>query len=170
MEWIDLVILVIVAWAAYQGYKEGIVVQLGGIIGIVVGIFLAVKLCVAVGQWLDIYGTLGNVIGFIVIFLAVVLVMAFLGRMLSKLFRFSGLGIFDKIGGVILAAVKVLLVVGVLLYFLGANSKQEWVKTMQSDSLFYKPLVSMSESLFPYVDTAKEAFEKMAGENEKENN
>ena len=43
MSWLDVVIAVPLLWALYKGYTEGVILQLGGIVGLLIGVWLAFR-------------------------------------------------------------------------------------------------------------------------------
>lgn len=157
----DIIVLVLFIWGAFQGLRDGVIVQLGGIAGLILGIYFAFRfgsaIGIAVSDWINVESDVANVVGFIIVLLGVFVGVGFLSRILSEAFGAMGLGILNKLGGGILAIVKVGLVLGVLLYsFDYLNRKAEWVEEETTEqSIFYRPMVDITTSLFPYIDFVK---------------
>lgn len=154
----DIVLGVPLLYAAYKGFREGIVVQLGGILALLIGIWLAFRYCFKIGIMLGASENLANIVGFTVIMLTVLVIMAVLGKILSGLFRFAGLGLFDQIGGVLLSVIKMAIILSVLLMaFETINSEKQWVEQeTMTKSVFYKPLRDTADLMFPYLDIIRD--------------
>lgn len=154
----DIILGLPLLFAAYKGFREGVVVQLGGIAGIILGIFVAFRYGMAVGGWFGLDGVAARVAGFLIIILAFILCLALVGRLVKGIFRIAGLGALDSLGGVVLGVLKMGLLLSVLLIaFEALNSQQKWVAEERTESsVLYKPVRSVAGMVFPYVDFVKE--------------
>lgn len=160
MNALDIILGIPLLYAAYRGFREGIVLQLGGIIGLLAGVWLAFRYGEALGQWMRLEGTTAVVVGALCIVVATLLVIAVAGRLARGLCKLTGLGLFDQMGGLILSVAKMGLILSLLLLlFDGLNSEHRWVerRTMEK-SLLYKPVKDISDFVFPYLDEVKERF------------
>lgn len=165
----DIIIGLLLLWALYKGYKEGVVVQLGGIVGVLIGAFFAFRFGGVVGRWLGLDDTMGSVVGFIAVIVLVVIAIAIAGRLLKGLFNIAGLGVFDQLGGAILSMLKVGLIISVLLCgFEVINRQTNFVKQSSIDkSFFYRPVRAMATYAFPYVDFIKKKINEIPNEQSK---
>lgn len=155
---LDIILAVPLIWALWAGFRNGIIVQAGGIAGLLAGVWLAFRYGGKVGAWLGIDPAVDTIIGFIIIVVAVVVAIAILGRLLKGVFRFAGLAVLDRFGGAVLSLFKVGLVLGLLLYaFDYLNRSQHWVEQRKLESsMLYKPLTETAKFIFPYVDLVKD--------------
>ena len=149
----DSLLVVPLLYAAYKGFREGIVLQLGGIIGLVIGVYLAFRHCETVGGWFGLDGAAGAATGFLVIFIVVLLVISLLGKACSGLFKIAGLGAFDSVGGIVLSVIKMALLLSVLLTaFDTLNAEKKWVEPeTAARSFLYKPIRDTAGIIFPYL-------------------
>ena len=108
MNGFDIILGIPLLYAAYRGFREGIIVQLGGIAGLFIGVYFAFRHSSAVGQWLHTDPPIAAAVGFVVILLAVLLVMALLGHLIKGIFKLAGLGPIDAIGGILLGVIEIL--------------------------------------------------------------
>ena len=106
MNGFDIILGIPLLYAAYRGFREGIIVQLGGIAGLFIGVYFAFRHSSAVGQWLHTDPPIAAAVGFVVILLAVLLVMALLGHLIKGIFKLAGLGPIDAIGGILLGVLS----------------------------------------------------------------
>lgn len=153
----DIILVIIFLWAAYRGFCDGIIVQLGGIAGLLLGVYFAFRFGTLVGEWLKVDSEMSNVVGFIIVLALVLVVVAIISRALSAFFSVVGLSLLNKVGGVLLSVVKIGLVMGLLLYsFDYINKNAKWVddETIER-SMIYAPLLQTTEKVFPYIDFVK---------------
>ncbi len=157
MTGIDWILALPLLYAAYRGFREGIAAQLGGMIGLIAGVWLAWHFGDVLGSWMGLDEPLATAAGFLTILVGVMIVLALLGRLLRGLFRFAGLGPFDAIGGVLLGVLKMALLLSVLLLaFLPLNRAGGWVSPQTLErSRLYKPLSQVAPMAFPYLQELK---------------
>ena len=158
MNGLDIVLGIPLLYALYRGFKEGVLVQLGGIAGLLLGVWFAFRYGSEFGRWLGVGEEFATVAGFLLIVVGVLVLIALLSRLLRGLVRVAGLGVFDRIGGVVLSAVKVALILSVLLSgFEALNRRQGWVSEQaMARSLLYKPVSDVSGLVFPYLVDLKD--------------
>lgn len=157
MNIIDIIIGIIIIYAAYRGFREGIVLQLGGIIGLLLGVYLAFRYGKALGEWMRLEEGTALVVGFLCIVIGVLIAISLLGHLMRGLFKIAGLGIFDQIGGLVLGAAKMALILSLLiLVFETINNNRHWVSQERIDrSRLYGPVKGISSFAFPYLDLVK---------------
>ena len=73
MNTIDLIVCLILALAVWNGWRQGFVMQICSLAGIVAGIWLASRYGVYVGAWLKLDATVSAAGGFVVVLLACLL-------------------------------------------------------------------------------------------------
>jgi len=153
----DIIIIIPILWAMYVGFRKGFIVQLAGIVGVIIGIWLGFRFGRMVGDWLDLTGDTARIIGFTVVVIATLIGCALLGRLLGGLIKLTGLGMLDTIGGMLLSTLKMLLILSVLIFcFDIANNQWRIVKRTQIEhSRLYTPVMKISQSIFPVVQQAR---------------
>jgi membrane protein required for colicin V production len=153
---LDIILVLPLMWALWAGFRSGIMVQIGGLAGLALGVWLGLRHGGALGTWLGIAPDAAAIAGFAIIFLLILLAVALLSRLLRGALRFAGLGAFDRIGGAVLSLLKTGLVLGLLLCaFAHINRTHQWVDQARlEDSVLYRPLTEAAECVFPYLDKA----------------
>lgn len=153
MNFVDFVFGLPLLYALYKGFKDGVVVQLGGLVGLIIGVYLAFRYASAFGVWMGMDGTTAQVVGFIVIVVGVLLAITVLGRLMRGLFKVAGLGMLDQIGGMLIAVIKMALIISVILSALEAvNSDNSLYNPKKvNESIFYKPIKKVAGVAFPYL-------------------
>lgn len=149
MNWLDIVIAIILIIAGFSGFRSGLISQAFGIAGLLLGIWLGWRFASLVSGWLNLSAGYANIVSFIIILIAVIIIMYLAGLFVRKVFRLTGFGILDHLGGLLLGVVKVGLILSLLLGFTAKSGiiKQETF----NKSLLYKPLKSVSDKVFPWV-------------------
>ncbi len=155
---LDIILAIPLVWALWAGFRSGVIVQVGGIAGLLLGVWLAFRYGAQVGAWINIDETADNVIGFILIVVATILVVAVIGRLLKGVFRFAGLAVLDRFGGAVLSLLKVALILGLLLWAFGGMSRSlGWEKGQKVEKAWlYEPLTAVAEFTFPYMERVKD--------------
>lgn len=158
METLDIIILICFLPALVQGIKNGFVSQVISLAAVFFGAWLAFRFSEVTCDWLAKY--LPNVsdavlhaIGFIVVFLFVVLILNLLGRILERVLKLAMLGWLDKLLGIALALAKGVLIIGLLIIvFSTINDKFTLVSAEKLDaSIFYNPIKDIAYKVFPYL-------------------
>ncbi len=131
MNYIDLALIVVVVAFGIRGFYHGFVNEIAGMLGIVVGVCLASRYSVDIGQLFSehLYNlrneTMTNLIGFLLVLALVWILFLAVGVVLGKILIFSGLGIIDRALGFIFSCLKTFLVLSFILY---ALSKMDLMK------------------------------------------
>ncbi|MCM1301004.1 MAG: CvpA family protein [Bacteroides cellulosilyticus] len=163
MNTIDFIVCLVLVLAVWKGWRRGFIVQLCSLTALVVGLWLAARHGTAVGEWLRLDESVRTAGGFVAVLLVAMLSIAVAGRVLRRLFRFAGFGLLDVALGVVVCTLKYMLLVSVLLTaFDRINSGYSLVgeRTIAS-SKSYRPLLRISEALFPVLERVSEHVPQM---------
>lgn len=154
MNTIDLIVCIVLVLAVWNGWRQGFVVQICSLAGIVAGIWIASRYGAEVGAWLKLDQTVSSAGGFVVVLLLVVLLVAIAARLVRKLFHFAGFGIPDIVLGIAVSVLKYLLVLSVLFSAFDALNEDYTLvgpRTIEK-SRCYKPVMRLSEAVFPFLE------------------
>lgn len=158
MNIIDIILLAVALWAIYDGVRDGLLVQIGGVAALVVGAWLAFRYAERVGIWFGMNGAEASVAGFIAVLVVSVIVITLGSRLLRGVFRWTGLGIFDSLFGAALSVLKMAVIASLVIaaidtlnvnYSLIGREKIERSKA-------YLPLRNFSTKIFPLFERVKE--------------
>lgn len=155
MNFLDIVILIALLLAAVSGYRKGIIAQACGLAGILPSGWLAFRFSSRLGEWLGF--ELSRTAAFAILFVVSALVFVLLGKLSGKMLRFTGLGLVDRLGGVLLSVLSYILVLSLLLgFFTSVNDRTGWVKQdVIEKSVLIKPVRRTADLVFPYIKEAK---------------
>ena len=158
MNFFDILTLVALVWAIISGWRSGFVSQLLGLVGIILGIVLSLRYGAAVGGMFGIDARFSVVAGFLITFVAVLVVATILSRLLAKVLSFIGLGWVNTLLGIVLSIVKGLVVLSMLyaaIYSLNLNSQLIEPDYFDS-SVSFDIIRKCAEPLFDFWNDAKQ--------------
>jgi membrane protein required for colicin V production len=101
MDWLDIVIIVLLAVPAFLGLKAGIIKALFTVAGVVIGVILAGRFAGSLGGALHFISSAGTakVVAFVFILLAVMIAATILALVITKLISAVLLGWLNRLGG-----------------------------------------------------------------------
>jgi membrane protein required for colicin V production len=106
MNWLDIVVLVVVAALGIVGLRQGLIRTVFGIAGLIGGIFLAGRYYDELAALLFPSGAVwANIAAYAIIAIATLVVAGVIGWLLAKLINFAALGWLDRLVGCILGVV-----------------------------------------------------------------
>ncbi len=118
MVWLDYIIILLLVFAVWEGWKQGLVTQVLGLVAVAAGIFLAWRFGASIGESLGMEDVTATCAGFAIVLVAVIVGVVLIGRFTRGLFKIVGLGVFDNILGVMFSALKMFVLVGLAVMLL----------------------------------------------------
>jgi membrane protein required for colicin V production len=124
----DIVIACILIWFAVRGFMKGIVQQLAAIAAIVLGIWAAIKLSAMLASFLKQHYEIDQsalpVVSFAIVFLIVLVLVFFIGRLIESILSSAQLGFINKLLGLLFSLGKAVLILGALIFLLNTFDKR----------------------------------------------
>lgn len=140
MNWLDIIIIIVLALFILSGLIQGFIRTALALAGLIVGIFLAGRYYVTFGNWLPIANTnIANIVAFAIIFIAVMVAAVLLAFFLRRIISLIMLGWADKLLGALFGLVLGALFCGAVLTLLTrfltieATVGGSWIATMLLD-------------------------------------
>ena len=154
----DIILFAFLVWGVINGLRKGLFVELASLVSLLLGIFIAIKFSGAVGHFFD--GSLPEdpktaaITAFIITFVAVVVGIFLLAKVLTKIADFSGLGLTNRVLGGFFGLLRMVLVLSVLLsFFVKINFNNTFASKETLDkSLFFNPILKVSNIIFPTLE------------------
>jgi membrane protein required for colicin V production len=153
MNWLDIVIIILLIYAAWEGWRQGVITQILGLAALALGIFLAWRHGHTIGTWLGMEGTTASIVGFIIVLVVVIVAVVLIGRLTRGLFRIVGLGAFDNLLGVLFSGIKMFCIVGlVMMLFEFADPAGKVITDgVRNASVMYGAVDAVNGVIFPFV-------------------
>ena len=156
----DIIVYLSLAWAVFNGWRRGFLLQMLSLLAVVAALFFATQYGSELERILGIDIGVQGVVGFIVIFVAAMILIAVSGYVLRAVFRFAGLSAIDVLLGILFSVAKVALIVSVLFsWFDNANKSYEWAsRECVAESRWYEPVKGITDKLTPYFEELADKF------------
>jgi membrane protein required for colicin V production len=158
MQWdqigaVDAVLGIWLAWAMFNGFRKGLIIKVASIVALVLGIYAGFHFSSFAGEWLNQqfdWSTRTTEVGaFGLTFLAVVLGVHFIAKLLEKIVDLTALSLLNKLGGLVLGLVQALFLLSALTYALdGVFGPRQWLPQAQVEQSVLYPFV---EDAIEYV-------------------
>ncbi|MFC4220813.1 CvpA family protein [Flagellimonas marina] len=157
MSFLDIVLGILLVWGLYKGLKNGLFVEVASLVALIAGIYGAIHFSYITGNylaerlnWSDQYIKLT---AFLITFFAIILLVNFAGKFLTKIADFAMLGLLNKIAGGIFGALKVAIILGAMLIFFErlATPLNLINEETKKQSVFYEPLKEIGAFVFALV-------------------
>jgi membrane protein required for colicin V production len=142
---LDILLAIPLLWAAYRGFKKGLVIELAGLAALILGIYSALHFSGFLSDWIkeqwNYAGEYLPLIAFAGTFIIVILLVHLLGKAIEKVLDLVALGAMNKIAGALFNIAKVAIILSVMIWFSGT-----WVKMEETDTT-----TSQESVLYPYI-------------------
>ena len=120
MSYLDIFLIIVIGWGAYNGFLKGLIQELASILGIIFGIYLAKNYYSFLDQKLYLLfeseANYLSLISAIIIFLLTIMIFKIVASFLTKFLKLIALGLLNKIIGAIFGVLKSLLILCVIIF------------------------------------------------------
>lgn len=155
MNYFDIITGILLILAIIKGFKNGLIIELASLAALVLGLFGAIKFSSITETFLieHINSSHIGIIAFIVTFIAIVIGVHLIAKMVDKLISAIALGVINRILGALFSLLKYAFIISVILAILGSFEKTySLIPEEQKDkSHLYEPLRSIAPFVFPYL-------------------
>jgi membrane protein required for colicin V production len=157
MNYVDIVLAVLLALGMYRGFKKGLIISIFGMLALFVGIYggvmFADQVAEVIGGWLDEPKEWLPFAAFAATFLAIVVAIYLLGKMVTKAMNVTMLGLPNKIGGAVFGLLRTALVISVLLLFVHPliDKKSLIPIEQRRTSILYNPMHEFAQTVVPTI-------------------
>lgn len=158
---IDLFILVLMIWAAFNGWRNGFIKEVVSSVGFLAGLLIAATCYSTFGEYLAVTGTETNmftsVVAFFLLWIVVPIVLGLVANILTKALKGMQLGLPNSILGALVSLVKYVVLISCVLNVMQALHILNEEKTV--DSKLYAPVTGVLQWLWENHDTLMPADE-----------
>lgn len=156
MNYFDVIIIIPLLWAAFKGFKKGLIIEVASLIALFLGVWGGAKFSSVSANYLSkmfsISVQIMPLLSFAVTFIIIVIIVFFIAKMLQKVVKAVSLSTINKITGAAFGVLKFTLIIGVILNIVNnINSEIGFIDNkMQNSSLLYQPICKIG-ALVPGV-------------------
>lgn len=174
MNIIDIILLILLALGVIQGFRKGLIHEVATLAALILGIYGAIKFSDYTASLLiehfQLAGKYLPVISFAITFLAIVIAVHFLAKILDKLVKAIALGFVNRISGMVFGFFKVAFILSILLFILSTIDKK--TRFLPQDkiegSMLYGPVSGLFPFIFHKIDLENLDIPRFKGKKEKE--
>lgn len=153
MNYIDILILIPIAWFGYKGFNNGLVRELASIIALVAGLYASFKFSDWVAIWIN-NDKIPHEIYFAITFFAVLVLVFMAGRLVEKVVKLMIPEFVNNLAGALFGASKVLVIFSAVLFFINSIDTKEVLITPKTkqESFLYKYIEPVVPKLKSFYD------------------
>ena len=157
MNSIDIVIVILLLWGAINGFIKGFVVQSLTLVALVLGVWAGATFYEPIGNYLakafSLSVKLMQVVSFTLIFIAVLIAMSYLSKLLTNVLGKSVLGRLNRIGGVIFGIAKMAFISSIFIVIINKFDHNQKILTeeVKNGSKLYSPVSKIAPAIFPHL-------------------
>jgi len=161
MNVIDIIIVILLAWSAYNGFTKGLIISIASLLALLLGIFGSIKFSDITSIYLSEYFELNEqqlkIVSFAATFIIIVVAVHFVARIIDKIAKAVALGMINRIAGALFGIVRTAFVVSIVLFLVNNfDEKTGFVNDkLRDESMLYEPLSEFAPLVFPYLNFEK---------------
>lgn len=158
MNWIDFVIIAVLVFGLIQGFINGLIIEIAELAALVLGIWGAIHFsdwtAGKLSGWFDMQSSWTGIVAFAVTFIAIVIGVYLLGKLLDNLLKAMALGFVVKSLGALFGVLKAALILSVIFVFLNSiDEKRHFLPSSTiAKSFLYNPIADLVPAIFPLVE------------------
>ena len=155
MNSIDILLIIPLIYAAWKGFKNGLIIEVFTLLALFVGIYVGIHFSDFTSGLLREYLGLNSkylpIIAFTITFLAVGAMVFFLGKTIEKLIKITALTPLNKFAGVFFSLLKYVYMLSTLLVILESYDEKLsfFPAKVKQESLLYTPILKVSTTTIP---------------------
>ncbi len=155
MNWLDAIILLILALAAWKGFSRGFVIELASLVGIALGAWAGLHLSERVTAALELEVE-NEALAFLITFVLVLLLIHLLARLLTKLIDIAQLSLPNKLAGILFGVLRSAFVLSIALNLMLGFGTDGWIPhRVRSESVAYPLLRPIAPAIIPALQETK---------------
>lgn len=157
MNVLDIIIAIPVIWFAYKGFSHGLIKEAGSLAALILGIYGAMKLSCYTQQYIAGFESVSAqyipVISFAITFIAIIVGITLLSRLLDRFVNAIKLDWLNKLGGVVFGALKAGFIISGLIFIINQfNANDRWFNSdYAGSSLLYPYVEKLVPAVCPYI-------------------
>lgn len=158
MNWIDFVIIALLAFGLIQGFINGLIIEIAELAALVLGVWGAIHFswwtATKMAEWFDMQASWTGIVAFAITFVVIVIAINLLGRILDSVIKAVALGFAVKLLGAVFGVVKTALILSVVFVFLNSIDQRRHFLPSQTiaKSFLYNPIADIVPSIFPMIE------------------
>lgn len=158
MNFIDILIIVPLSYAAWHGFKKGFIIELFTLLALLVGIYAGIHFsdwtAKVIRDNFEIEGKYLPVVAFTLTFLAVGAMVFFAGKMLERMIKVVNLSPVNKVLGIVFGLIKMVYTISIGIILLETyDERGDFIpEDLKTESLLYHPVKVVASATIPAIE------------------
>ena len=164
MNYLDLILVGLILYGAVKGFFKGFIIESASLLALLLGVVCALLFSASLGNLLTTYFKDSPIppagVIFFGVFIAVIIGVNLLARLITKLLKMAALGFVNRVFGAVFGGLKFALALSAVLLLIDQCSFlfQFFDTQILDETWLSHPLKSLGKSLFEWVVEYKEVF------------
>jgi len=157
MNYIDIIIIALIALAMVRGFMNGFVKEVASLAALILGIWGAIKFSSFTAEklydYFDMSGKYVGIVAFLVTMCIIAVLIQLMGMVIDKLVKAVALGLVNRLLGIGFGLLKSVLILSVVFVVLNAiDVRRPFLpKDKIERSLLYSPISDIAPAIFPII-------------------
>jgi membrane protein required for colicin V production len=157
MNYFDIGIAIPLLWSVYRGFKKGLVIEIASLVALVLGIWGGTNFshyaASLINENWEVSAKWLPILAFSLTFLAIVIGVFALAKLLERVIKLVALGLVNRIFGALFGMLKVVLILSVVFYLLGTVQQQYHLlpEKLMEESVLFGPIQKIAPALLPHM-------------------
>lgn len=165
MNILDIIIGIVLLLFAFAGLRKGLIIEAFYLASIIIGLYGAMFFSDAMSNWLaeviNVEPKYLALVAFILTFILFIVLIRFVGRIISGLVEAIHLGFIDKIGGFIFGIVKGALLLSILIMVLNIFNISDAINNdTRKNSVLYPRIENIANTLYSNHEIIEDSMQK----------
>jgi len=158
MNFVDIIIIVPLIYAAWIGFKKGLIIEIFTLLALLVGIYAGIHFSdwtsALIKDNMNIEGKYLPVVAFTLTFLAVGAMVFFAGKMIERMLKVVNLSPLNKAFGLLFGLIKMVYTLSILIILLETyDERGDFIpEDIKSESLLYEPVKVTASATIPAIE------------------
>ncbi len=158
MNYIDVILIIPIALGAWKGFRKGLIIEVFSLLALFAGIYAGVYFSSFAADFLredvKLHSEYIGIGAFLVTFIAVLIAVYYLGKMVSSMVKMASLELVNKLFGALFSSLKAVLILSICLMCLkGLNGKFKLIpENTMEESLLFEPLSNLPLVVLPAIE------------------
>ena len=159
MNYLDIIFIVPLIWAAYRGFKKGLIIEVSTLIAFGLGVWGGIHFSDFIANLItdSVESKYVPLVSFGVTFILIVAAVFVLGKMLEKVINLVQLKLVNKVSGAAFGVAKVVLIISVILVIVNSYDQKAGIvpSDLKESSLLYQPFSDVSLKVIPALQNSQ---------------
>jgi membrane protein required for colicin V production len=158
VNFIDIILIVPLGYAAWRGFKKGLIIEVFTLLALLVGIYAGIHFSdwtsARIEEYFELEPNYLPVVAFTITFLAIGAMVFFAGKMLEQMIKVVNLSPVNKILGVLFGILKMIYTLSIILIlFETYDERGDFIPNeLKENSMLYHPIKITASATIPAIE------------------